>query len=99
MNAAVESAHQTFVRDWPGDLIAFSPAVLLKAKKVVPLGDVAVTSYRFVVTIKGERIDVSRHYRATNAWTKIQGRWQVVAAHTAFVFDPKQAARLASDPG
>jgi hypothetical protein len=24
---------------------------------------------------------------------------QVVAAHTAFVLDPKQAARLASEPG
>jgi ketosteroid isomerase-like protein len=65
----------------------------------VALGDVAVTSYRFVVTIKGERIDVNRHFRTTNVWTKIQGRWQVVAAHTAFVLDPKQAARLASDPG
>jgi len=64
----------------------------------VPLGNVAVTSYRFVVTIKGERIDVSRHYRTTNVWTKIQGRCQVVA-HTAFVLDPKQAARLAGEPG
>jgi ketosteroid isomerase-like protein len=67
--------------------------------RVVPLGDVAVTSYRFVVTLKGDGIDVNRRYRTTNVWMKRVGQWQVVAAHTAFVLDPKQAARLAGEPG
>jgi ketosteroid isomerase-like protein len=66
--------------------------------RVVPLGEVAVTSYRFVVKLQGDGIDVNRRYRATNVWTKRDGRWQVIAAHTAFVLDPKQAARLAGEP-
>ena len=66
---------------------------------VVPLGDAAISSYRFVVDIRGEGIDVHRRYRTTNVWAKREGRWQVVAAHTAFVLDPKQAARLAGEPG
>ena len=66
---------------------------------VVPLGDAAVSSYRFVVDIRGEGIDVHRRYRTTNVWAKREGRWQVVAAHTAFVLDPKQAAKLAGEPG
>lgn len=66
---------------------------------VVPLGDAAVTSYRFVVNINGENIKIHRRYRTTNIWAKRQGHWQVVAAHTAFVLDPKQAAKLAGEPG
>jgi ketosteroid isomerase-like protein len=67
--------------------------------KVVADGDAAVTSYRFVVTVKGEGLDVHRRYRTTNVWMKRQGRWQIVAAHTAFVLDPKQAASLAGEAG
>lgn len=67
--------------------------------KVVPLGDAAVTSYRFVVTFKGEGVDIHRRFRSTNIWAKRQGRWQVVAAHTAFVLDPTQAASLAREQG
>ena len=63
--------------------------------RMVVNGETAVTSYRFVVTMKGENIDVNRRYRTTNVWMKRQGRWQVVAAHTAFVLDPRQAASLA----
>jgi len=62
--------------------------------KIVPLGDAAVASYRFVVRMKGPGIDVHRRYRTTNVWAKRGGNWQVVAAHTAFVLDPKQAASL-----
>ena len=62
--------------------------------KIVMLGDTAVTSYRFVVKMKGEGIDVHRRYRTTNVWGKRNGSWQVVAAHTAFVLDPKQVASL-----
>ena len=62
--------------------------------KIVALGDTAVTSYRFVVKVKGPSIDVHRRYRTTNVWTKRHGSWQIVAAHTAFVLDPKQVASL-----
>ena len=51
--------------------------------KTVSHGDVAISSYRFVVKIKGDGIDVNRRYRTTNVWMKRQGRWQVIAAHTA----------------
>ena len=62
--------------------------------RIVLLGDAAVTSYRFVVRIKGPGIDLNRRYRTTNVWAKRHENWQVVAAHTAFVLDPKQVASL-----
>lgn len=62
--------------------------------KIVTNGDIAVTSYRFVVKMKGPGIDVHRRYRTTNVWAKWHGSWQVVAAHTAFILDPKQVANL-----
>jgi ketosteroid isomerase-like protein len=62
--------------------------------KIVLLSDAAVTSYRFVVRMKGPGIDVHRRYRTTNVWAKRHESWQVVAAHTAFVLDPKQVASL-----
>jgi ketosteroid isomerase-like protein len=65
---------------------------------IMPLGDAAVTSYRFVVEHKGASIHVYRRYRTTNIWARQQGRWQVVAAHTAFVLDPTQAAKLTGEP-
>lgn len=66
--------------------------------KIVGQQDAAVTSYRFVVKIAGGKVNVNRAYRTTNVWMKRSGRWQVVAAHTAFVLDPKQAAMLAGEP-
>ena len=65
--------------------------------KIVALGDAAVTSYRFVVKMKGPGINVHRRYRTTNVWAKRNGSWQVVAAHTAFVLDPKQVASLETE--
>jgi ketosteroid isomerase-like protein len=62
--------------------------------KVVVLGDTAVANYRFVVMIKGPSLDLRRRYRTTNVWVKRDGRWQIVAAHMAFVLDPQQAATL-----
>ena len=62
--------------------------------KIVMLGDTGVTSYRFVVKMKGPGVDVHRRYRTTNVWAKRNSSWQVVAAHTAFVLDPKQVASL-----
>ena len=65
--------------------------------KVVALGDTAIANYRFVVTIKGPKLDLRRRYRATNVWVKRDGRWQIVAAHMAFLLDPQQAAMLSGD--
>jgi ketosteroid isomerase-like protein len=62
--------------------------------KVVKHGDTAIANYRFVVTVKGANIQANHRYRVTNTWMKRNGRWQIVAAHTAFVLDPKQAAML-----
>lgn len=67
--------------------------------RVVTHGDTAVANYRFVVTIKGPDRDIQRRYRTTNVWMKRGNRWQIVAAHTAFVLDPKQAAMLSGEVG
>jgi len=66
--------------------------------QIIVNGDTAVTSYRFVVKMQGQNINVNRRYRTTNVWMKRHGRWRVAAAHTSFVLDPKQAASLAGDP-
>ena len=58
------------------------------------LGDTAIANYRFVVTVKAPSLDLRRRYRTTNVWVKRDGRWQIVAAHMAFVLDPQQAALL-----
>ena len=65
--------------------------------KVTAHGDTAISTYRFVVRIKGQTMDVQRRYRTTNVWMKRGGRWQIVAAHMAFVLDPNQAAMLAGE--
>ena len=51
--------------------------------KVAPHGDTAVTSYRFVVTVRNQAEETKRCYRTTNVWLKRQGGWQVIAGHTA----------------
>jgi ketosteroid isomerase-like protein len=61
-------------------------------------GDTAIANYRFVVNVTGPNVDVHRRYRTTNVWIKRDGRWRIIAAHTAFVLDPKQAARLTGEP-
>ena len=65
--------------------------------KVVSHGDTAIANYRFVVTVKGQSVDVHRRYRTTNVWMKRDGSWQIVATHMAFVLDPKQAAMLSGE--
>jgi ketosteroid isomerase-like protein len=60
-------------------------------------GDTAIANYRFVVQLTGPNVDVHRRYRTTNVWIKRGGQWQIVAAHTAFVLDAKQAAMLAGE--
>ena len=60
-------------------------------------GDTAIARYRFIVKITGPSVDVLQRCRTTNVWIKRDGRWQIVAAHTAFVLDAKQAAMLAGE--
>jgi ketosteroid isomerase-like protein len=62
--------------------------------KVASCGDAAVASYRFVVKVKAENLDIHRRYRTTNVWARRQGRWQIIAAHTALILDAKQLATL-----
>jgi len=65
--------------------------------KVMALGDTAVANYRFVVTINGPNLALHRRYRTTNVWVRRDGSWQIVAAHMAFVLDPRQAAMLSGE--
>jgi ketosteroid isomerase-like protein len=67
--------------------------------QVAAHGDTAVANYRFVVTIKTAGREMQRRFRTTNVWLKRDARWRVVAAHTAFVLDPKQAALLSGEAG
>ncbi len=60
-------------------------------------GDTAIARYRFVVKLTGPNVTVHRQYRTTNVWIKRDGRWQIIAAHTAFVLDAKQAAMLSGE--
>ena len=57
-------------------------------------GETAISACRFVFTATGGSVDVHRRHRTTNVWIKRQGRWQIVAAHTSFALDAKQAAML-----
>ena len=61
------------------------------------MGDTAIASYRFVVKIKGPKLDVRRRYRTTNVWVKRDGRWQIVAGHLSCLLDPQQAAMLSGE--
>jgi ketosteroid isomerase-like protein len=65
--------------------------------KVVAWADTAIANDRFVVTFKGPDLELRRRYRTTNVWVKRDGRWQIVAAHMAFVLDPQQAAMLSGE--
>ncbi len=74
---------------------AFEMSVENEDMKVAAHGDTAIANYRFVVKAQGPGVDFQRRYRATDVWLKRGGQWQIVAAHTAFVLDPKQVAMLA----
>lgn len=58
--------------------------------KVVTHGDTAITSYRFLIKVQGEGMDINRRYRTTNVWLKRENCWQVVAGHTTSL-DPQGA--------
>src|SRR5262245_3922416 len=76
---------------------AFEASCYNEDVTVTTYGDTAIASYRFVVKLTGPNVDVHRRYRTTNVWIKRDGRWQIVAAHSAFVLDAKQAAMLAGE--
>ena len=58
--------------------------------KVVTHGDTAVASYRFVIRVQGEGIDIHRRYRTTDVWLKRENTWQIIAGHMASL-DPQGA--------
>lgn len=51
--------------------------------RTIRQGPVAVSSFRFSITIQADGNEVIRRYRTTNVWMKRDDRWQVVAAQTA----------------
>lgn len=52
-------------------------------------GDTAVTSYRVDARAEHEGTLIDQQFRMTNVWLKREGRWQVVARHTATIEKPK----------
>lgn len=51
--------------------------------KVRAYGDTAVTSYRIAAKAQFEETEINRQFCMTNVWMKREGRWQIVARHTA----------------
>jgi len=66
----------------------FSTSIDKEDIRVVTHGDTAVASYRFVVRVQGEGVDIHRRYRTTNVWLKRAGQWQVIGGHMASL-DPQ----------
>ena len=58
--------------------------------KVVTHGDTAATSYRVIIRIQGEGVDIQRRYRRTVVWLKRSNVWQVIAGQMASL-DPQGA--------
>jgi len=54
--------------------------------------DTAVTSYRIQAEATFEGTEINRQFFITNVWLKREGRWQVVARHTAQPEKPAQSA-------
>ena len=53
-------------------------------------GDTAVTSYRIATKARFEETDINRQFCMTNVWMKREGRWQIVARHTAYLEPDKE---------
>jgi len=51
--------------------------------RVAALGDAAVATFGFVVTIRHQGQEIRRRYRTTNVWVKRPRGWQVIAGHTS----------------
>jgi len=58
-------------------------------------GDTAITSYRVHAKAEHEGTKIDHQLRITNVWLKRDGRWQVVARHTAMIEQPKTEQREA----
>jgi hypothetical protein len=58
--------------------------------KVRAYGDTAVTSYRMTTKARFEETEINREFCITNVWMRRQGRWQIVARHTANLEQPAQ---------
>lgn len=56
--------------------------------KVRAYGDTAVTSYRMTTKARFEETEINRAFCITNVWMRRQGRWQIVARHTANLEQP-----------
>jgi hypothetical protein len=51
----------------------------------------AVTSYRITAKARFEETDINERFCITNVWLKRDGRWQIVARHTANLEQPAAA--------
>src|SRR5438128_12490114 len=51
--------------------------------KVRAFGDTAVSSYRMTAWATVEGMEIKRQLCITNVWMKRNGKWQIVARHTA----------------
>ena len=58
--------------------------------KVVTHGDTAATSYRVIIRIQGEGLDIHHRYRRTVVWLKRGNCWQIIAGQMASL-DPQGA--------
>jgi ketosteroid isomerase-like protein len=56
--------------------------------KIVTHGDTGVASYRFIIRIQSEGVDIHRRYRRTMVWLKQSNVWQIIAGHMASL-DPQ----------
>ena len=53
----------------------------------------AVTSYRITAKARFEETDINARFCITNVWLKRDGRWQIVARHTANLEQPAAAVQ------
>jgi ketosteroid isomerase-like protein len=58
--------------------------------KVRAYGGTAVSSYRISTEATFEGTEINRQFCITNVWMKREGRWQIVARHTASLEQPAQ---------
>jgi hypothetical protein len=54
--------------------------------------DIAVTSYLIAAKATFEGVELNRRFCTTNVWVRREGRWQVVARHTASLAEDQPAA-------
>ena len=60
--------------------------------KVRAYGDTAVSSYRMSARATFEGTVIDRQFCITNVWMKREGRWQIVARHSANLEQPAECA-------